>query len=193
MPIAYLHGQPWQAWTREERFFCSILYHHASKEPREFAAWIISTAKLSADPSGEWDVGYEVCLYRDLLWQVGLSARAGEFPPKRTFDLCLFGERDIVVIEAKVCEGFDREQNGWFLKDKSLIGKLPGLTGTRVHLVALASSKYFKNAEKYGEGTALEVFDGRVEWQRVADKYGDPRLARAEELYGLKPGSYRGD
>jgi hypothetical protein len=33
-------------------------------------------------------------------------------PAKRTFDLCLFGERDIIVIEAKVCQAFGGATQG---------------------------------------------------------------------------------
>lgn len=62
------------------------------------------TTSRAGCADGDWDLGYEVCLYRDVLWQKGgLSAVGLELPPKRTFDLCLFGERALVVIEAKVC------------------------------------------------------------------------------------------
>lgn len=187
MVIPYFHNHTWAELTRDERFFCAILYMHASKDPAGFARWVIETSKLDISADGVWDVGFEVCFYRDMLWHMNTSAVTCKLPPKRTFDLCLFGERDIVVIEAKVFEPFDAGQNEDFEKDKAFIRQVPGMTKVTPHVIALASSKYFKNSVVYGHEGTLKVFEGKhVTWLQAAAQYGnDSLLARADELYKL--------
>jgi hypothetical protein len=189
MGISYLRDQPWSAWTREERYFCAILFGHAAKEPEAFATWMVEAAGLELNPEGVWDLGYEVCFYRDYLWQLGLSARQLGLPAKRTFDLCLFGERDLVVIEAKVCEPYGGAQNEDFARDKARIAGLPGLEGVNVQVVALASSQYFVNATRFGRPGTLAMFDGRISWQQVAARYDDPLLRRADGMYRPRAGA----
>ena len=187
MSIAYLRGQPWSSWSREERYFCSILFHHAARDPASFAAWLIESAELAIDPHGEWDLGYEACFYRDYLWQLGKSAKEAGLPAKRTFDLCLFGERNIVVIEAKVCEAFGGAQNDDFAHDRDRINSLPGLGDVNVEIVALASSQYFANAACFGRPGTLTMFDGRITWQQLAGLYGDELLLQADGMYKPRP------
>ena len=125
MPISYLMNKPWTSWSREERLFCAVLYEHGRRDAAAFAHWLIDAAGLDLSPAGEWDLGYEVCLYRDFLWQKdGPSAANSALPFKRTFDLCLFGERAVVVIEAKVCQRFDSAQNADFERDSERIRTL---------------------------------------------------------------------
>jgi hypothetical protein len=188
MGIGYLQDQPWSDWTREERFFCAILFSHARQDPAAFARWLIGTTGLKIEADGEWDLGYEVCFYRDYLWQQGGSAKHQDLPAKRTFDLCLFGERDLIVIEAKVCEAYTRAQNDDFAHDKARIARLSGMEGIGVLLVALASSRYFANADRYGRAETLEVFEGHpISWQQLADHYGDEFLGQADGMYKLRP------
>jgi hypothetical protein len=184
--IAYLRNEPWSSWTREERYFCALLFSHASQEPSEFASWLIDTARLTVDARGEWDLGYEVCFYRDYLWQLGKSAKQVGLPTKRTFDLCLFGERDLIVIEAKVCEAYDGSQNEDFALDKARINSLEGLEGIGVHVVALASSLYFQNAARFSRPGTLTMFDGRITWAQIAGHYDDELLRQADRMYKLR-------
>lgn len=185
MGVSYLNDRPWSIWTREERFFCAVLYSHAIKDPSRFAGCLIELARLGANPGGEWDLGLEVCFYRDYLWRKGLTtAKKSDLPAKRTFDLCLFGERDIIIIEAKVCEPFDTRQNEVFREDRDNINRKLGLKNLGVHVVALASSRYF--AGKVNPGTLAE-FAGRIEWRQLAANYGDDHLLnRADSMYGAK-------
>lgn len=189
MKIPYLKNQPWSRWTRDERYFCSILYSYAGRDPAGFASWLISTSKIDLDPVGDWDLGYEVCFYRDFLWQLGDSAKHNDLPAKRTFDLCLFGERALIVIEAKVCEAFDATQNRDFKLEKTRIRSLPGLGNIDVRIVALASSTYFANAQVYGQPDTLKVFDGCISWSQIAQMYPDEQLDQADRMYKLKPGA----
>ena len=188
MPVAYLKNQPWSRWSREERLFCAVLFEYARRDPTEFAHWLVAAASLQVESSDVWDVGFEVCFYRDYLWQTNRFARAEGFPIKRTFDLCLFSERSIIIVEAKVCEPFDADQNRDLAKDKELIQRVVDLDGLQVRTVALASSSYFANAKEYGWPDTLTVFDGRITWEQVAKKYPDALLAQADIMYKAKPG-----
>lgn len=188
MSVSYLKHQPWSLWSREERLFCAVLFEHARRDPAEFAKWLIGEAKLGVQPDDSWDLGFEVCFYRDFLWQQNRSARVDGLPSKRTFDLCLFGERAVIVMEAKVSEVFGAKQNTNVGRDKGLVRRLIGRDLLVVNVVAIASSKYFENAP---EGT-LDVFDGRVTWAQVAHRYPDPLLAQADGMYMLEPGQLLG-
>jgi hypothetical protein len=187
MGIDYLRDQPWSAWTREERYFCAVLFCHARKDPAGFAAWLVSNAGLAISPTGEWDLGDEVCFYRDYLWQLGISAKQTGLPGKRTFDLCLFGERDIVVIEAKVCEAYGGAQNDDFARDRARINGIDGLQHVNVQVVALASTEYFANAAQFGRPGTLTMFDGRITWQQLAEHYSDEMLRQADGMYKPRP------
>lgn len=187
MGIPYLDDQPWSSWTRDERFFCSVLYSYAQGDAAALANWLIATTDLSGTSSTQWDLGYEVCFYRDYLWhRGGETAAAQDLPRKRTYDLCLFGDQDLVIIEAKVCEAFDPSQNREFEEDKSHIARMLGLAAPRVHSVALASSRYFENARP----TSVAWACGHLTWAHVADKYASQLLWQADMMYGAKRQSF---
>ena len=188
MGIKYLRNRPWSDWTRDERFFCSILYNRACRDAAGFASWLIQEADLQLSDDGKWDLGYEVCFYRDFLWQTNSTATAFGVPDQRTFDLCLFGEQSIIIIEAKVYEAFGSAQNSDFGLDKKRIASLPGLEGLEVRVVALASSQYFANQATYGRDDTLSVFDGFVTWSKIAERYPNKLLEQANRTYKIKPG-----
>lgn len=176
MGFTYLKGRLWSQVTREERFFCQCLYQHINAEtPARFVEFLRSDHRLDVPAEGEWEAGFEVCFYRDL-WQ--LHGREGRlYSPKRTFDLCLFHERAIVIIEAKAAEGFDPGQNASFVRD---IGEVARLTQiNNVKLVGLCSSKYV------GERGRDAGFTGPIlRWRDLAHHYGeDEILLRADEIY----------
>jgi hypothetical protein len=193
MPISYLRNHPWSHWSREERLFCAVLFQHARRDAEDFAHWLISETALAIPSGGAWDLGFEVCFYRDYLWQLHRSARTERVSPKRTFDLCLFGEESIIIIESKVSEPFDTGQNRYLGDDKDAIPRLIGLASLQVKTVALASSRYFSNAEKYGRPETLAVFDGKLTWLQVAQKYPDPILEQPEVMYKPERGQLLGD
>ena len=192
MGISYLCDQPWSSWTREERYFCAVLFCRARSDPAGFASWLIETSGLEIDPAGEWDLGYEVCFYRDYLWQLGVSAKQRGLPAQRTFDLCLFGERNLIVIEAKVCEAFGGAQNDDFARDKARINGIEGLEDVGVHVVALASMRYFANAARFGRQGTLTMFDGRITWLQLAELYSDELLRQADGMYKPRPNELLG-
>ena len=186
--MKYLNNSKWSNWTRDERFFCSVLYQEAKKDEKSFGEWLCSETKIPFSNTEEWDLGYEVCFYRDYFWQKGDSARRLEYPTKRTFDLCLFNTNKIIIIEAKVFEQFESSQNNEFKKDKELIKGLEGFENIDVYTVALASSIYFENHKKHGKEEILEVFENRyLDWNRLFVKYGNDLFQKANQLYKSSP------
>ena len=189
MTTSYLRGRAWTSWSREERLFCAVLYEHARRNPSDFARWIGEETGIPTQKEDGWDLGFEVCFYRDYLWQLGRSARAEDYSPKRTFDLCLFGEQSIVILEAKVFEAFQTTQLANFAEDAQALRDLLGQPDLQVWMVALASSTYFVNVEKYGSPDTLGIFHGRLTWQQIAARYPDPILGQVDYMYKLQPGA----
>lgn len=180
MGFSWLDGHTWAQVTRDERFFCQALYAHIQAEGAgAFVAHLVAAHGLGVDPAGHWEAGYEVCFYRDL-WQH--RGREGAlFSPKRTFDLALFHEHAIVVIEAKAAQGFDPDQNAVFRRD---LDEIKYQTGVQtVHLMGLCSSRARLTPQAAG------TFTGPVlRWADLARRYGqDPVLQRADAVYSPPP------
>jgi hypothetical protein len=176
MGFNYLENKRWSQVTRDERFFCQHLFQLVRSESAEvFADYISQFLSLGLSNDGEWEIGFEVCFYRDL-WH--LKGRKGElYSPKRTFDLCLFGEKDIVIIEAKAATGFDQSQNAIFAHDVDKVQELTRVDN--VLLVGLCSSIYPIETEVIG------VFNNKIlRWKDLAARYGgDEILTRADKVY----------
>jgi hypothetical protein len=124
---------------------------------------------------GKWEAGFEVCFYRDL-WQ--LQKPGGQpFSWKRTFDLCLFGDEAIVIIEAKAAERFATDQTASFMRDISAVGKQAEVRAVR--LMGLCSSKYDVEDEIKRSFTGLILT-----WKELAHRYGnDEVLLRADDIF----------
>jgi len=219
MGINYLNNKSWNEITREERVFCSYLYHSilSLRDIKEFITKLngidspIASFKNKLNLSIEtpWEVGFEVCFYRDLLFAIGPSLRKVNaqanlhFSEKRTFDLCLFSNDELVIIEAKAYQGLSLKQNDDFKKDKEQIKKLfrylkeAGFTNEmpKVKLLILASSKYFSSKSFVAEkGIGKRFTDdnanndylcGLISWQQISDQIfpGDPIFKRADDVY----------
>ena len=190
MTFPYLGHRRWAEISREERLFCAELFFAIRGDESRFVGWLNERIpSLRLDASEPWEVGYEVCFYRDLLFGSGLPVRPSPFSGKRTFDLCLFSVGQIVVIEAKAQAGFSARQNEEFEADLDHVPACIsaagfGATCPRVSFVALASSRYLQNVERYGRGLP-EVFDGAVSWRDVNDSFASRALfERADAVYG---------
>ena len=146
---------PWSSFTREERFFCSHLYHSILGKEKEFVKWLNETlkpeGKLKLDASHNWELSFEVCFYRDFIKANGKTIKAYNkdnskyYPPKRTFDLCLFSKSEMVIIEAKVQQGFSRKQIEEMKQDKKLVKNLLedfNYPVIKVETILLFSSEY---------------------------------------------------
>lgn len=178
MGFSYLDDRRWDQVTRDERFFCQRLYELVKADSAAGFAKRLSTALgLGLPDGGEWEIGYEVCFYRDL-WQ--LRDRQGKlYSPKRTFDLCLFGESAIVIIEAKAAGDFDPDQNDVFSRDAAAVREMTKVEN--VQLVGLCSSGYEM------DDCAKATFGSRViHWRELAEWYGnDTILQRADAVYAV--------
>ena len=182
MGFNYLEGRRWADVTREERFFCQRLYEQVRREGAErFAAYVSDRLGMALPREGEWEIGFEVCFYRDLWQHRGREDRLHS--PKRTFDLCLFGQRAIVIIEAKAAETFEKNQNARFEEDVAHVRELTGVE--RVELIGLCSSRYTVGAAR------AAAFDNRIlRWNDLAARYdGDAVLRRADAVYESKRAS----
>ena len=176
MGFSYLEGKRWSQVTRDERFFCQRLYELVKAEPVEnFVRYLSDKLDLDLPAGGEWEIGFEVCFYRDLWQHRGCPGRP--FSLKRTFALCLFGESAIVIIEAKAAGGFESNQNESFKRDIAEVQRLTGLGN--VCLVGLCSSKYILDED------SSSTFGGKVvRWADLARRYSnDEVLNRADDVH----------
>ena len=154
--------ESWLDISREERLFCAHLYEFL-REKENCGKFIDSLDVASKDvASGEvevsqdalrkdnYEVGYEVCFYRDLAHAHGksdlISRESGL--KTRTFDLCLFGQKHIVIVEAKAHSSFNSKQLKWLGCEKKKIKRLfeelgVGCQDMEIVIVCLASSILF--------------------------------------------------
>ncbi len=179
---SYLNGKLWAEVTRDERYYCQHFFNLLRDRDnlKKFIALLNSKSTIALDPDVEWEPAYEVCFYRDL-WFLNKDTKDIKLiSPKRTFDLCLFSEKTIVIIEAKAQQGFDSDisQFNMFKKDKCEVTKS---TGARTLLVGLASSKHIDKLN----GKYSEDFNCLVSWKDLTLELfkDDPVLLRADSLY----------
>jgi len=181
--LPYLGGKRWLDITRDERFFCAELYF-ALKQPEALKRFIerINEAlgednkAKHLDPNAQWEVGYEVALHRDFVNALGYKGETSikklkQFSQKRTFDLCLFGQDKLVIIEAKAYLGLKGKQLEEFEKDAKLVEELTGLSHNNVILIGLWSSRYSDKAKnntssrvKSFHEKVNHIFDGIIHW-----------------------------
>ena len=183
MGLAYLNGQSWKKITREERFFCLELYRELSDGGVDSFVKYLYSKGVAIDPFAKFEVGYEVCFYRDLEYR-GLFRGDIEkgYSPKRTFDLCLFSEEEMIIIEAKVFEGMTNDQMDDFEQDREWVPNAVGIKNYRVHLLALTSSIYKPKAD------TRKRFDKMLTWMQISELFPNNKLlVRADEIFSEKP------
>lgn len=220
MNKTYLKNKSWAEITREERLFCSHLYHHI-REPhntKEFVNWL-NTANspvkdfqntLQLDATTEWEAAFEVCFYRDVLKSFDLSVKAeqvylNKIPKidnkavnmiKRTFDLALFSDDTIVIIEAKAAQGLTKEQFADFEMDFDLIHGMyefinfkKGFTikPPNIVFIILASSEYLNSTSfKTDNGIGkINVID-KQKYDVKNSLVGDNRTCKIDALISWK-------
>ena len=183
MGFSYLQDKNWLEITREERLYCAFLYWDIKGREKDFVSWLDNNHGLQLNSDAGWEVGYEVCFYRDLLKSRGKSVNPTQYSSKRTFDLCLFSEEAMVIIEAKVQQMFKESQIRAFQKDRDDIPKtVDRKIDTKI--IALASSQYYKNYEKFGQNNILEYFDARISWIEIYDSYSKRNIYKqADDIY----------
>lgn len=191
--LPYLQGASWKEITRDERTYCAELFFEARKNTRDFVHWIHGQGviKLSeAELNQGWEMGFEVCFYRDVLKhqeKLGINSdtiRNTDYSPKRTFDLCLFSDQHIIIIEAKAQQGFETKQLDDFAKDKLDIKKLLGVSDdqVKVSIIGLASSTYLNGIKRRKAGIP-KVFDGTFSWLDLHGYIKNPVFKQANQAY----------
>ena len=119
---------------------------------------------------------------------MGFKKNDGEkiYSPKRTFDLCFFGEDNIIILEAKAQQSFDSNQLCKFKKDKDAILKTLNLKWSQdqILLFGLISSCYSPSPSTEGH------FDALFTWKDIAKLDGSHSktkiFERADEIYPHK-------
>jgi len=162
--FSYLGDQSWLQITREERFYCSHLYHSILGKEKEFVKWLNTKTELSLDERTDWEISFEVCFYRDFLKSKGKTIidynrkHQTSFSQKRTFDLCLFSNRRILIIEAKVQQGFTIKQIDEIKEDKKMVVEIlklnpykKGYLNPKVDVLLLYSERYRPRNKKITE------------------------------------------
>ena len=100
--LQYFKNTSWADITREERYFCAELFFDIKKSPKQFVEFLNKKLEMNFDIDQHWEIGYEVCLYRDYLFSIGEPVRPKykeqKYPQKRTFDLCLFSDTNLSLI-----------------------------------------------------------------------------------------------
>ncbi len=173
--MKYFNNKSWSQISREERFFCAELFFKIRSNPKPFLAFL-------GKKSENYEIAYEVCLYRDLIKANGESIKEASLPQKRTFDLALFSEQEIVIIEAKANTGFIKDQLDSVENDKTNIARLFKLIGhkpPKISTIAVYSSKYSPKKQ------TIKYFDKVITWKDLAEMYPDKKelFISANESY----------
>jgi hypothetical protein len=172
----------WQAISREERYFTSVLHHELISNRAPFSELLCSRLGLDAAVTIS-DVGFEVCFFRD-------GARAGiiERPDenrkkleKLTFDfMFVLSDGSAVIVEAKAQQGYDNDQIADLNDARGRIERSDKCPISRTYLVGLCSSAYEMKAE------TKEKFAVIISWKELAEKYPASKdvFQRANDIYG---------
>lgn len=183
MGFSYLSGNKWEDITRDERLFCAHLYFVARKNIKPLLQLLLDTGAINtAESELDWEIAYEVCFYRDYIFKLGVNGikSIGRTPfshlRKRTFDLCLFSEKKMIIIEAKAQQGFSTEQLQYFTNDINQLNELIS-NCPEIVLVGLASSRYSPKKE------TSEIFQSLMNWKELYDIYEEPRFLQADNVF----------
>jgi len=180
--ISYFQNKTWnEGISRTESLFCAELFFLLKE--KDNLSRFITNFKLK---HGNYDVGYEVSFYRDILKIKEFAGKIkGKYSLHRTFDLTLFSENDIYIIEAKAHDGFNNEQLNHFKKDKNDVQKMleeieeiNSKTKVNIHLLGLISSNFKPKQE------TRDKFEKIITWKEVYELYGNEIFKRADDIYG---------
>jgi len=180
MSLKYLNNKSWSQVTREERYFCSHLYHFLINKEKSFVKWLNQKPEANFPVNNNWEIAFETCFYRDFHYHhetiLPVHLR------KRTFDLCLFSDNHIIIIEAKVQQGFKSEQLNSFVADTKEINKLPKMHKVKISKVLLYSSKYNFDKNKFNLKEKNPNFY-EITWEDLYNEYKNPVFIVADEKY----------
>jgi len=200
MGLEWLNNRSWLDISREERLFCAHLYFDIKGKEKKFVKWLSNELKsLKCNPDADWEVGFEVCFYRDYLFEKRYKIREynkklsdennKKYSEKRTFDLCLFSDEQIIIMEAKAQQGFEVKQMKSFKDDKMDVSNILKGNGNTVgvNLIGICSSVYCNNLKQYGNQNILNPFDGVITWKDISSakmfQRNENIYKKADELY----------
>lgn len=153
----------WEEITREERYFCSFLFHDIRSNPAPFMK-LLRDKRLPTSPESKIiDVGYEVCFFRDCA-KAELIKQQPDLE-KQTFDLVLWlSDGSLVIIEAKAQQGYRMDQLGELKNSKKIVGE-SSYPVSNIHLVGLVSSRYSPQDE------VQKILSPILKWDMIMDTY----------------------
>lgn len=186
MSLNILQGKSWWEISRDERYFCAELFRSASVDISKFVRAIACHSKITMAENENWEMAVEVCFYRDFSRVVDISEIEGGFSQKRTFDICLFSETQVIIIEAKANQSMPPLEASQAREDKVSVKEIFRKGADRdvdVVLLALVSSRYKQGHDKNSMLRPLEAFDGVVTWKELETVYGNRIFERADSLY----------
>lgn len=186
MALRWLDYQSWWEVSRSERYFCLRLFNAIEQDVNHFIRYLNDVYDLRLSTDIHWEISYEVSFYRDL------SVMRGEAPVgkiAREFDLALFSDETIIIIEAKSQSKFNDAQTSEWLVDPELIKRatgvdeviMIGLTSSKERATGLAASLFL---QPYLTWRGLQAPDGPY--------LGELAFLRADEIHmdrGSKGGS----
>jgi len=153
----YLNGKSWAEITRDERTFCFDLIYQLNKKNKveSFVRNLNTEYKLGITKFDYVEGAAEVSFYRDMIFRDELESES-RFKDKvsiknflkRTFDICFFLPKDIIIIEAKAAEGLTSNQLKDFDYDIEATKTIINNEGVKVHLLYLLSDEYLKSKRK---------------------------------------------
>jgi len=189
MGLTYFNTNNWVDISREERLYCAHLYFRIKGKELYFVNWLNKNNAMNLPTNCKWEIGYEVCFYRDYLKNVENKSirvvnrkfKDNPYSEKRTFDLCLFSEDAIVIIEAKVKEHFGQAQLDDTKADELLIPRVLGRDIEVINLL-LAQSKYIKSKNFLKSKKNREAFPFRISWKEMNELYSKDIFGHADEL-----------
>ena len=186
----------WHGVTREERHFCAHLFECVRKNPCWFIELLSEhTFMVKHDPTKDAskldsskykDTGFEVAFYRDL------RKRGFKFPKcassHRKFDLALFFDDRLVIVEAKAQQGFRTKELENIKNDVKEITNCPDFDPPlEIKVVGIASSKWYCSKNRDAKDLPeFDVFDYFLTWNLLAEKYQEKSAVfeRANCIYG---------
>ena len=191
--------EKWSEQTKEERQFCADLYSilRSNREMLSRFVNLLNTKSKKCASTWEplivkanWEIGLEVAFYRDYL----------KVPTKssRKFDLTLFSDSHLVIIEAKAQSGYERSircKHG----DNNPPNELPddcelckfdwdrktiteSIPGIEVSMIGLCTKHYLTSKRR--KVPICKCFDAIITWQDLYNEFKEPSFERADTIYG---------
>ena len=180
--LDWLAKRQWWEVTREERYFCAELYGCVQRDIHCFISFLQRNCRPVIGSRRNWEIAYEVCFYRDWLHAQRNAPKElyRELSRKRTFDLALFSDSEIVIFETKAHQCFASKQLKTLPTDRERVVQCTGIKS--VHTAGIISSLYRPRA------STLEAFTLQplITWEELARLYGDQTAVfeRADAIYG---------